>query len=143
MIRIKKISSELLETLHSIYNEDVDGTEDNQGFELISSDTDTGEFDAEKGSMSDWKIIIKDLESGIKYQTKAGYHTYNGTRFDEEAYEFTQIKSIVKKVKVTEKLIWNEIDKLRSDNGIISFIHSSDFDNLAKNIFKLIKNKKL
>lgn len=138
MKRIKKISSELLEILHSIYNEDVDGTEDNQGFELISSDTNTGEFDSEKGSMSDWKIIIKDLETNIKYQTRAGYHTYDGTRFDEEEYEFTQIKPKVKKVKITEQEIWNKIDRLRSDNGLISFVHSSDFDKLAKEIYELI-----
>ena len=40
--------------------------------------------------------------------------------------------------KISKESIWGVIDKYRSDNGLISFVHSADFDKLSEEIFELV-----
>lgn len=67
-----------LEQLHSNFYELVENRKGPEGYEgwYICSDTDTGEFDSEKGSMYDYEISLFDEKEEYMGEAIGGY--YNG-----------------------------------------------------------------
>ncbi len=64
------------------------------------ADTDTGDFDSEKGAMTDYKIYAKNNTTGEKYVGRGGYYNSDGHHF------FSSVKFVLQEKK--EKKIKNE-----------------------------------
>jgi len=93
------ISAEDLERLAS-------GHEDVKGFEnwSVETDTDTGDFDSEKGAMTDYEVSLFDAAGDHKGTIHAGYYTgQTGHRFNHGPYTF-EVKEKTKEEKLNEFL---------------------------------------
>lgn len=95
------------------------------GFEgwMADADVDTGEFDAEKGSMTDYEITLEDPEGNV-YRACDGYynaiagHCFNGSISFYPKEEETEITISIK-----------EYEQLQRDSCMLNCLEQAGVDN--------------
>ena len=98
--------------------EDLLGGEENvKGFEGWEADADhsTGDFDSEKGAMTDYEITLYDPHTKTTYEAQDGYYTaVTGDVFNGNIEFTAKVKKVkkVKKANLTESEIQTKLKKI-------------------------------
>jgi len=96
------------------------GEENVKGFEGWEADADhsTGDFDSEKGAMTDYKITLYDPHTKTTYEAQDGYYTGGTGDVFYGNIEFTAKVKKVKKANLTESEIQTKLEKIISKSDI-------------------------